>query len=894
VAGAAAVWIAKHGKPADREQVLHVRAELVRLAFPQFGPDEGFSSDKETFAEPLLNVAAIDPAVFDHVEPQLSTDKPVYEYEQDSQAVISVHVRNEQGLPLEGIPGNGFLAYLSGQQEEVQFEDQGQGTYTLTLNIEDLLPGDHDFTTLIGTTSGFERSAGCRIVIRNPAPRLFIHEFAFAWPVMNHDSFFGSNFLNASLMDENGAPLFVPTADFQTTFSGGGPDLLWSLPDPDPVTGVSTGVTYGAYQTQVNDVHALPLGTYHADLTVTHAGLSDLATASFDMAYYDPALTADLTTNLSSFDFTQTIAPPALGLNVDVRSEFLTGVPGLLYLVNDPFVLRIDGQTVPNVSFAEAVSSPGSYSAHDIPISALSHGPHQLVVHVTDARGLEIDSNPFTIDVIRETGLCADPLAEDGQLDTDADGIRDECDNCPSVSNPSQSNASSGNGAEAGLGDACKTLAKLTVSSDPTDNPDFFTIQEAVDQATDMSAQVRIEILPGNGPYAENVIVDRNRSFRFVGKDLGSGPPVVECSGPGNNVFELRSAGAGPIVLRNLVLRGQGVAVDQRGVSADPGISTWLSDLQFEQLEHGTFLRAGSHLVERITMDATVGTGLVVDDALLSLRFGEFRGVTQALRILGPSGFAEVEHVLIVGNGTGPGITIDSTSSAMLQLRHSTLVNCTTAVVGNTGNTTVAHSILWNNQLDVSGVACFDIAWSDMQDVDCGSTNRSENPLFVSPSTGDYHLQANSLLLDHGPDPSLYGGVPCKDLDGGPRLRDHDGDNLARVDPGAYERENTTITPPEVTGLVWTGPATLEWSPEPTAVEYHVYRAALSALAYSAFGTCEDGLDAVSADATLTDTGVPSTGEGFYYEITMEDASGGESTLGIGSCAERSNFAACP
>ena len=46
--------ITVEGKPADRDGVLHVRDELVRLGFPQLGPDEGFSNDKETYREPLL------------------------------------------------------------------------------------------------------------------------------------------------------------------------------------------------------------------------------------------------------------------------------------------------------------------------------------------------------------------------------------------------------------------------------------------------------------------------------------------------------------------------------------------------------------------------------------------------------------------------------------------------------------------------------------------------------------------------------------------------------------------------------------------------------------------------------------------------------------------------
>ena len=97
-----------------------------------------------------------------------------------------------------------------------------------------------------------------------------------------------------------------------------------------------------------------------------------------------------------------------------------------------------------------------------------------------------------------------------------------------------------------------------------------------------------------------------------------------------------------------------------------------------------------------------------------------------------------------------------------------------------------------------------------------------------------------------------------------------------------------------MTGLVWTGPATLVWQPEPGAVEYHVYRTALSTLAYSSFGTCEDGLDVVRTDTTLIDPGVPPPGEGYFYKITLEDGSGKEFTLGSGTCAVRSNFSACP
>ena len=78
------------------------------------------------------------------------------------------------------------------------------------------------------------------------------------------------------------------------------------------------------------------------------------------------------------------------------------------------------------------------------------------------------------------------------------------------------------------------------------------------------------------------------------------------------------------------------------------------------------------------------------------------------------------------------------------------------------------------------------------------------------------------------------------------------------------------------------------------AAEYHVYRAPLSTLSYSAFGTCEDESDAIRTDTVLTDRDLPPAGDGFYYRITTEDGVGEEFTLGVGTCAERSNFSACP
>ncbi len=70
--------------------------------------------------------------------------------------------------------------------------------------------------------------------------------------------------------------------------------------------------------------------------------------------------------------------------------------------------------------------------------------------------------------------------------------------------------------------------------------------------------------------------------------------------------------------------------------------------------------------------------------------------------------------------------------------------------------------------------------------------NISADPLFVDASSGDYHLQPSSPVIDAGD--NTDSAVPDTDFDGNDRVLDGDGDVEAVVDMGVYE--SPAVTPP--------------------------------------------------------------------------------------------------
>jgi hypothetical protein len=462
--------------------------------------------------------------------------------------------------------------------------------------------------------------------------------------------------------------------------------------------------------------------------------------------------------------------------------------------------------------------------------------------------------------------LCdACPLDPDD--DADEDGLCCDVDNCCDVPNPDQEDAD-GDGA----GDLCDIDPVITVSADPLVNASYRTIQQAVDFAPQSGTRVRI--LPGT--YVEQVQIDRDMVFYIDGADDGSGEPVI-VDGTSDAAFHLVStAGRGNATLRNLTIRGAFGAISEVPIT--------IEDCVFEQNSVNAIdLSAPSSVVRRVTATSpTTRQGIWLRPSARAL-IENVRLQNMALSGLYLEGEALVRNALIAYSGYG--ILVDD-PGAVLHVEHSTIAdNANGDILFDTTAVSVVSTI-------VQGWAdgeCSFYHGSILTARNCSAVNGN---LFADPQlTEDYHLSPTSPALDRGGNPALFDGVPCTDLDGGPRLRDHDGNGLAEMDIGAFERASLLRPTPAAEGLTWTSKQKLSWSAAPSATEYHVHRGALADLGFDDYGTCRDDLK--SGATELTDSALPPPGSGFFYLVTFEGAQVG-STLGLGTCAERSNFAPCP
>ncbi len=497
-----------------------------------------------------------------------------------------------------------------------------------------------------------------------------------------------------------------------------------------------------------------------------------------------------------------------------------------------------------------------------------------------DGRGEACDNCPAVANPTQNDsdldglGDACDPCPSDAQNDADADAVCGDLDNCSSSANPSQRDADGD-----GVGDACDGPGVLHVSSSIPDDPDYATIQEALDHAA--AGVATIAVHPGAGPYLGGVLVDRGASVTIEGIS-GPGTSVV-VDGLGGPAFDVFTGTLGrPVIFRELTVRG--------AVGIRARVATRIENVRFESIAVcGLDLLGGSHEALDVSNGAGVLDGIrVAAGAALRLDRGRLVGLTgTAVRV---SGAAQLDNVVIAGSTRA--VVIEGTGG--LDLEYGTIVgNADGGVRGAVGGTArIASSIVHGNAGgDLLDVSCGSVSWSDVGVPDCSGVldNLSQPPAL----DGQYHLGDGSPCLEHGPDPAQYAGEPRTDGDGGRRLLDFDGDGIARSDCGAYERAAAS-TALEVRDLSWSDPTSLGWSVAAGAIGYHVYRGDLAQLSYGHFGVCRDDLLASPPTPAGVDTESPTAGSGFFYLVTAESPGGVEGTLGFGSLVERSRFSTCP
>ncbi len=467
-------------------------------------------------------------------------------------------------------------------------------------------------------------------------------------------------------------------------------------------------------------------------------------------------------------------------------------------------------------------------------------------------------------------------IPDPSQADGDRDGVPDACDDCPAVANADQRDAD-----HDGVGDACDTNPVFVVSSDPLVPHDFTSIQVAINSTTESGTTIRV--LGGLGPYHENVLIDHGKVFTLTG--AGSATPVVIEVAAGAALTVDSTHGTTPIAIDHLTLRGPTGLAAKVPVDVDHVIVENATVTGIDLLAN-----SGTHRVRGLETRGTTADAIhAAAGTSLDLSASTLTGITGTGLVVG--GTARATNVVIAQAGKGATLGAGGT----LTLLHATVADCTGAGVEFAGQATVTGSLFWNNGGgDLPGVDCAHVSWSDVCTPGCAPVNGTfcANPLFVSAT--DYRLQAASPALERGPSPALFDGTPCSDLAGNPRGLDHDGDGLARRDAGAYERVNTTLAPPDVTGLAFTSAVRATWTAVPSAARYHVYRDLVSNLGYANFGQCADALDPNATDTHFDDPGLPAAGAAWGYVVTAEAANGHEGTLGYATCTERSNFSPCP
>lgn len=377
-------------------------------------------------------------------------------------------------------------------------------------------------------------------------------------------------------------------------------------------------------------------------------------------------------------------------------------------------------------------------------------------------------------------------IAAGKEGDCNLNGLPDGCEDC------------NGNGAA----DECDLADGTSSDVDENGVPDechgilFVPGEHATIQSAIAAAQEGDTVLVSAGSYSG----PGNRDLNFLGKAIlvkgQAGPArcIIDCGGAGRGAQFL--GGETPeSVLEGFTITG-GTATNGGAVFCDGSSPTVrrcvLTRNGASALGGAIYATGASPVVERCAivgntagsrggaLHVVAGGTLLVRGCLMADNDGGNVGGAVSVSASNPT----VEGCTIAGNGAA------SAGGAVY--------------VTGLGETLLRDSVVWGDsapsgaELFVSGTtATLTVTYTDVEGGEAGAGgngtlnwlagNLETDPLFADAASGNYRLAEGSPCVDAG-DPAFAGAPGELDLDGRTRVADGDGDSLARVDMGAYER----------------------------------------------------------------------------------------------------------
>jgi uncharacterized repeat protein (TIGR01451 family) len=284
------------------------------------------------------------------------------------------------------------------------------------------------------------------------------------------------------------------------------------------------------------------------------------------------------------------------------------------------------------------------------------------------------------------------------------------------------------------------------LNDDPTEYP---TIQAAVDASTHPTDVVKIagRCITTNG-LAQMVYISKTVTVRggytvtnWTMPDPAAHPTTLDAQGQGR-VFFIAGAGISPTI-EGLVITG--------GHADGPGGGMYVVS--------ATAVIKGNHILSNT---AAIGGGLYLQSGDATLH-NNVVADNQANGIYIKGGKGQLLHTTIARNASnGVHVANNGADYSTVVLTNTILVSHTTGIIVTDGNTATLEATLWG-----SGTWANNTEWAGTGII-TGTRNYWEDPGFVNPDAGDYHIGANSAARDAGVDAGVN-----DDGDGDPRPMGH-------------------------------------------------------------------------------------------------------------------------